>query len=163
MQKTFIKCIVLLDTLSKDSGHNGRFQRQDLVMSWQACLGLWDFGISHSLASDSSQDQILWLSVSSKKKKVQSNLSDLVHPNQIWKLPGSQQQYSCSFIPFGCRGQWSSMGLWVAFTLTVKADLLICLCWMSSWYSHSCSHWLNFPCPGSFSSRWSEGWKKKWS
>ena len=43
MQNIFIKCIDPLDALIKESGDNGQFQRQNLVMSWQACwtLRLW--------------------------------------------------------------------------------------------------------------------------
>ena len=43
MQKIFIKYIDPLDALIKESGDNGHFQRQNPVMSWQACwmLRLW--------------------------------------------------------------------------------------------------------------------------
>ena len=43
MQKIFIKYNDPLDGLIKESGDNGHFQRQNPVMSWQACwmLRLW--------------------------------------------------------------------------------------------------------------------------
>lgn len=157
MRKISIKLFFIL--LARRVEPSGDFWRQSAVTARQEG---WMSGLKpscHSLLC-------LWFKLGQNPPVLGVPEQGRSHKTVNWGIQsnpeasGASCQPSFSVIPCdsgGVGGSMVSLGIWVALTC-----LLIYLYFLNVHSkSHFCSHALTFPCPGFFSSKWDDKWKKK--